>query len=163
MSLQTTLLALATAGSLSLTALAPALATPLGQRPSVAVTDIGTPPQKIQDRGSNSREWSRDRRNYDRQRSHTYYNGHRGYAEPRSGYRERNGLWFPPAAFALGALITGAIQGAGPQPTQIIPGRALSNTHTRWCQGRYRSYSLQTNTFQPYNGPRRACVSPYWP
>ena len=34
------------------------------------------------------------------------------------------------------------------------------NTHTRWCYARYRSYRAYDNTFQPYYGPRRACVSP---
>ncbi|MEY9559469.1 BA14K family protein [Sinorhizobium fredii] len=36
------------------------------------------------------------------------------------------------------------------------------NAHTRWCYGRYRSYRAYDNTFQPYYGPRRACVSPYY-
>ncbi|MGV3652562.1 MAG: BA14K family protein, partial [Devosia sp.] len=26
---------------------------------------------------------------------------------------------------------------------------------------RYRSYRASDNTFQPYNGPRQQCVSPY--
>lgn len=39
--------------------------------------------------------------------------------------------------------------------------RALSVSHVRWCHDRYRSYRQSDNTFQPYNGPRKACVSPY--
>jgi hypothetical protein len=35
------------------------------------------------------------------------------------------------------------------------------NGHTSWCYARYRSYRAYDDTFQPYNGPRRACVSPY--
>lgn len=163
MSLQSALMALTTAGSLCLAALAPALAAPLGPNATIAATDTGGLLKKVEDRRRDFRDRPQDRRDYDRQRSHTYYNGHRGYDRPRTGYRERDGLWFPPAAFALGALITGAMQGAGSVPTQIIPGQALSTSHTRWCQGKYRSYSLRTNTFQPYNSPRRACVSPYWP
>lgn len=34
--------------------------------------------------------------------------------------------------------------------------------HTRWCYARYRSYRAYDNTFQPYYGPRQACVSPYY-
>ncbi|OCP01932.1 MULTISPECIES: BA14K family protein [unclassified Ensifer] len=34
--------------------------------------------------------------------------------------------------------------------------------HTRWCYARYRSYRVYDNTFQPYYGPRQACVSPYY-
>ncbi|MBN8934661.1 MAG: BA14K family protein, partial [Rhizobium pusense] len=33
--------------------------------------------------------------------------------------------------------------------------------HVNWCANRYRSYRAYDNTFQPYNGPRRQCVSPY--
>jgi hypothetical protein len=33
--------------------------------------------------------------------------------------------------------------------------------HERWCYARYRSYRAWDNTFQPYNGPRRQCYSPY--
>ncbi|TIP33596.1 MAG: BA14K family protein, partial [Mesorhizobium sp.] len=29
------------------------------------------------------------------------------------------------------------------------------------CHDRYRSYRAWDNTFQPYNGPRRQCISPY--
>ncbi|OAP38226.1 hypothetical protein AU381_21820 [Sinorhizobium glycinis] len=36
------------------------------------------------------------------------------------------------------------------------------NAHARWCYARYRSYRAYDNTFQPYYGPRRACVSPYY-
>lgn len=36
------------------------------------------------------------------------------------------------------------------------------NAHTRWCYARYRSYRAYDNTFQPYYGPRQACVSPHY-
>lgn len=36
------------------------------------------------------------------------------------------------------------------------------NAHLRWCYNRYRSYRAWDNTFQPYYGPRRRCVSPYY-
>ncbi|MFD2258907.1 BA14K family protein [Chelativorans composti] len=32
----------------------------------------------------------------------------------------------------------------------------------QWCAQRYRSYRAYDNTFQPYNGPRRPCRSPYF-
>lgn len=43
-------------------------------------------------------------------------------------------------------------------------GRAYygGDAHTRWCYARYRSYRAYDDTFQPYNGPRRVCVSPYY-
>jgi len=39
--------------------------------------------------------------------------------------------------------------------------RPAGNAHTRWCYNRYRSYRAYDNTYQPYNGPRRQCYSPY--
>ena len=39
--------------------------------------------------------------------------------------------------------------------------RALPGRHVAYCQGRYRSYDIGSNTFQPNHGPRRACLSPY--
>ncbi|WP_269929792.1 BA14K family protein [Aminobacter sp. HY435] len=47
------------------------------------------------------------------------------------------------------------------QPRRVYrPGR-LSSAHVQWCYDRYRSYRAWDNTFQPYNGPRRQCWSPY--
>lgn len=96
-------------------------------------------------------EAQRDR--FERRGDVVYWRGHRGFRAPRPGYREYNGWWFPSAAFALGAIIGGAIA----QP----PAAAPRNAHVEWCYARYRSYRASDNTFQPYNGPRRPCISPY--
>lgn len=85
-------------------------------------------------------------------RGHPYYRGHRGYRYYRRGYREYNGYWFPPAAFIAGAIIGGAL---------ASPPRSLGSAHVRWCERHYRSYDVRTDTFQPYHGPRRRCISPY--
>ncbi len=37
----------------------------------------------------------------------------------------------------------------------------LPVAHVRWCENRYRSYRASDNSFQPYHGPRQACISPY--
>ena len=39
--------------------------------------------------------------------------------------------------------------------------RGGGSTHVEWCYNRYRSYRAWDNTFQPYNGPRQQCYSPY--
>lgn len=39
--------------------------------------------------------------------------------------------------------------------------RSGRNAHINWCYNRYRSYRASDNTFQPYNGPRRQCYSPF--
>ena len=85
-----------------------------------------------------------------------YLRGHRGYRHHRPGYRQYNGWWFPPAAFIAGAIVGGAI--ANDPPVQYRP---RGNAHVQWCYDRYRSYRASDNTFQPYNGPRRQCRSPY--
>lgn len=92
-----------------------------------------------------------------------YYNGHRGYRERRPGYRYHQGWWFPPAAFIAGAIIGGAIANQPPPVRVAPPVRAMPRhqAHVEWCYARYRSYRDWDNTFQPYNGPRRQCVSPY--
>lgn len=88
-----------------------------------------------------------------------YYNGHRGYRNQRRGYREYNGYWFPPAAFALGAIIGGALNNNNSY--NVRPGY-LNPSHVRWCDAKYRSYRARDNSFQPYYGPRRECRSPYY-
>jgi len=53
----------------------------------------------------------------------------------------------------------------GPPPRHYAPPprrvHRLPASHVRWCHNRYRSYRASDNTFQPYNGPRRQCRSPY--
>ncbi|MBN8931154.1 MAG: BA14K family protein [Rhizobium pusense] len=91
-----------------------------------------------------------------------YYNGHRGYRDRRPGYRYHEGYWFPLAAFAAGAVIGGAV--AAPRYVKPVPAPAAGNLNPRhydWCATRYRSYDSYSNTFQPYNGPRQQCLSPY--
>lgn len=92
-----------------------------------------------------------------RRRSPYYYRGYRGYDHRRSGYRYHNGYWFPLAAFAAGAIIGGAIVSSPPPRAGGINPR-----HYQWCANRYRSYDSYSNTFQPYNGPRQRCYSPYY-
>ncbi|RKE85880.1 BA14K family protein [Rhizobium sp. AG855] len=96
---------------------------------------------------------------YNRYESSRYWNGHRGYRERRSGYRYHNGYWYPLAAFAAGAIIGGAIAN---QPRAVPRAGNINPQHYQWCQNRYRSYDSYSNTFQPYNGPRQQCLSPYY-
>lgn len=110
------------------------------------------------DRGDWDRGWDR-RARWDRgwRGGRPYYRGYRGYRYYRPGYRRYNDFWFPGAAFATGAIIGGII--ANSQPTYRYSGGG--SAHERWCYNRYRSYRAWDNTFQPYNGPRRQCYSPY--
>ncbi|WP_289035969.1 BA14K family protein [uncultured Roseibium sp.] len=40
--------------------------------------------------------------------------------------------------------------------------RGLPRAHYDWCVRKYRSYRPADNTFQPYQGRRRPCRSPFW-
>lgn len=84
-----------------------------------------------------------------------YYNGYRGIVVARPGYRYYRGYWFPPAAFAAGVVVGGAVAHTAPSA------RRLTAAHIQWCFDRYRSYRAYDNTFQPYHGPREQCWSPY--
>ena len=114
------------------------------------------------DRGNMRGEWGR---RYYHQR---YYGGHRGGYYGRGGYYRGNGYYGRRyyhdgydnnAGLIIGGLAAGAIIGGiiASQPRDYGgPG-----SHTSWCYSRYRSYRAYDNTFQPYNGPRRQCYSPY--
>lgn len=91
---------------------------------------------------------------FERRGGDRFYRGHRGSREYRRGYRRGDdGWWYPLAAFGLGA----AIGSMAAQPRATPSGSA----HVDWCYSRYRSYRASDNTFQPTNGPRRQCNSPY--
>ncbi len=83
--------------------------------------------------------------------------GHRGGHR----HRHRHGHGYGPAL--IGGLIIGGIIA-----DQAYRGRyydnyiSTRNAHLDWCYNRYRSYRDRDNTFQPYNGPRRQCISPYY-
>lgn len=108
----------------------------------------------------NNVQFRRDRyERYNRYEARRYWRGHRGYRERRAGHRYHNGYWYPLAAFAAGAIIGGAIAN---QPRAVPRAGNINPQHYQWCQNRYRSYDSYSNTFQPYNGPRQQCLSPYY-
>jgi hypothetical protein len=96
--------------------------------------------------------WHGDHRGFYRHGGYGWYNGHRGYRYHRHGYRYYNGWWFPATAFLGAAIIGNALA-----PHPVYRGGSY---HVRWCYNHYRSYRASDNTYQPYSGPRRQCVSP---
>lgn len=112
-------------------------------------------------------DW-RQRRGYSHRRSHADhlrgtprgyrhhyrgYRGHRGYSGHY--YRRHNDFAGPAAGFVAGALIGSLVTNSVPRYS------GGGSSHVQWCYNRFRSYRASDNTFQPYNGPRRQCNSPY--
>lgn len=140
------------------------LAASMAATPSTAAPWLLVPPSQPADAVAGMLRLASDRddrdRNgrFDRRGDHYYFNGHRGFRHYRPGYRYHNGFWFPAAAFIAGAIIGGALA----SPRGVYRQRyELHPAHVEWCHARYRSYRAWDDTFQPYNGPRRRCRSPY--
>jgi hypothetical protein len=158
--LSTSLAAIGLGAIMTFTSMVPVSAQPLPMpKPQV---EAGTDIVQVRERGrriirERHHNWRRDRgwRNHREWRGDRGWRGHRGYSHYRHGYRRHSdGLWYPLAAFGAGAIIGGAI--AAPS-VRVRTGSA----HRNWCRSEYRSYRSYDNTFQPYNGPRRQCISPY--
>lgn len=99
--------------------------------------------------GGNWEENDWKRRHLRRNQWRNWDNG--GY---RRHYRPRSGIYFN---FDLTPRHI--------EPRYVYPRRVYRSTggsaHVNWCYNRYRSYRAWDNTFQPYNGPRQQCWSPY--
>lgn len=62
----------------------------------------------------------------------------------------------------VGGVIAGAAIANATRPREVIvQPQGNANAHVNWCFSRYRSYRTVDNTFQPYHGPRKQCISPY--
>ena len=143
--------------SFCLAAIAPASAAPM-TLPKPAVEMAGSSNLVVQvESDKHGKMYRKNKRGFYRHNNRAYYNGHRGFRNKRAGYRRYNGLWFPPAAFALGVIIGGAHN----NNSRIRPGYT-NPQHVHWCSNKYRSYRPRDNSFQPYHGPRRECRSPYY-
>ncbi len=95
---------------------------------------------------------------YRRDTRRGHWNGNQGYRERRDGYRRHNdGYWYPLVAFGAGAIIGGALTN-GTRREQVVE---IDDQSANWCANRYRSYRAYDNTYQPNNGPRQQCRSPY--
>ena len=128
------------------------LATALGAAsPAMAMPRLSQPAQVETQKAEQVRHWKRRYWRHDR----------------------RGDRWRHVAPGIAGIIIGGAIANAVrprvyyPAPRVYVAPRpvyrGLPAAHLRWCDRRYRSYRATDNTFQPYHGPRRACVSPYLP
>ncbi|MFC5991062.1 BA14K family protein [Limoniibacter endophyticus] len=92
------------------------------------------------------RRWRDDRRHWRGDRH--WRRHHRPYRPHYRHYGPRSGIY---------------LEFGRPAPRYYAPRRVYrgGSAHVNWCANRYRSYRAYDNTFQPYNGPRRQCISPY--
>lgn len=95
-------------------------------------------------------------------RGQTRFRSPDDYRLPETGYRQPDAYIdldvgqaryaTPPAAAPRAIDGNPAISGTGPENPK---------PHVDWCLNRYRSYRAADDTFQPFQGPRRRCNSPF--
>ncbi|MDO9415714.1 BA14K family protein [Pararhizobium sp.] len=137
-----------------------------GERVAVATPIVNV--QLLQDyEGGNLNRYHRENRRIyvpRRHRNGGYYEGRRYRDYSDRGYRHRrnNGAAII-GGLAAGALLGGIIANEN-RPVyreRRVYRERVGNRHVNWCYNRYRSYRAYDNSFQPNNGSRRACYSPY--
>jgi BA14K-like protein len=108
-----------------------------------------------------SRYWKyRHNNNWNR---HGNWNHHNNWHHGGHNYRGHGNDWWWPGVAGVGIGLGLGLLNNAPYYSQpvyrVAPG--ASSAHVAWCERRYRSYRVYDNTYQPYHGPRRECISPY--
>ncbi|MCV0397008.1 MAG: BA14K family protein [Rhizobiaceae bacterium] len=100
------------------------------------------------------------RRHYDDARRHYHWREHGRRHWHRPAYRHyRRHYPRPYVEFHFGT--PHYVRPRYARPSYVRPAMRFSPAHYRWCEARYRSYRTWDNSWQPYHGPRRQCISPY--
>jgi hypothetical protein len=83
-------------------------------------------------------------------------------------YAYHNNVGHFAAGLGVGFLFGRALRPpvyAAPPPVYVAPapvyGGGFPPEHYNWCFRNYRSYWQPSNSYQPYQGPRRICRSPW--
>ncbi|MER8576132.1 BA14K family protein [Mesorhizobium sp. M1338] len=162
---------------------APSAAGPIMQPTLSIPTSTAAPtvtPIRDEWAGGNDRQFYGDNwrwRRHDGRRYWNHDNWRRGNWDGGNDWRWRHGRhhyrggrYYDDGAAALLGLGLGLSLGSmynnynyydRPAPRRYYRAGRLSSAHVQWCYNRYRSYRAWDNTFQPYNGPRQQCWSPY--
>lgn len=143
---------------------APAEAMPIGMPNLPVHEDITTVQSRGRDAGvRGSSRTVRSSRGPSRGVSHRHVRGParghvRGHSRHHHRYyrHSRNNSGAVAAGLIGGMLIGGMAASAVAQQNQS----AWSN-HVNWCSQRFRSFRVSDNSWQPNNGPRRQCISPF--
>ncbi len=96
-------------------------------------------------------------------------NGFKGYHNYRRGYvKYRDNWWYPEVAFvALSHLNTkqAPLKAVSGVKNKFLISSLEKNEpwilkqHIESCRARYRSYNKDDNSYQPFHGPRKPCLS----
>lgn len=81
----------------------------------------------------------------------------------RHGHRRNDNLVPLIGGLAAGAIILG-IEADRARERERRREREIyydDDDHIAWCLDRYRSYDIRSDSYQPFEGPRRRCISPY--
>jgi hypothetical protein len=65
------------------------------------------------------------------------------------------------ASAPVDAIKTASVQSAASEDPGRPASEQLPTAHVEWCANKYRSYRPEDNSYTPYSGGRRPCVSPY--
>lgn len=94
------------------------------------------------------------------------WNGFKGYRHYRNGYRKHtDGWWYPEVAFqpnAKAGVTNESVQAIPPKQKDSEEKPWQIKSHVDYCLAKYKTYSASDNTYQPFEGARKACVSPYY-
>lgn len=99
------------------------------------------------------------RHGFDRRGHRNYYGG----PAPRQRSRSGPDLGSAIVGAIVGGIIVNQLHSGQQQRAPSHSGNYLTHNHIDWCHNRWRSYRVTDNSYQPYNGSRRICISPYGP
>jgi hypothetical protein len=106
--------------------------------------------ENVQYRGQRYYHPRRHASRYHYPRHHRFHHRHRDRGASVAGI----------AGLAAGAILGQALT-APRAHTQTFAYAGVPQAHVQWCQQRYRSYDITTDSFLSYDGNRYRCNSPY--
>ena len=151
---------------ISLPSMASTMAAPIHIPSPQNIIDTSNPVVEVRRRGGISRGRGARRGGFSRGRGgFSRGRGARrgGFSRGRGGFSgfNRGGIYYRGGGhyrsnnvvpYIVGGIIVGGV---------AYQSQAHYSQHVAWCDEKYRSYNVRTDSFQPYNGPRRRCNSPY--
>lgn len=102
-------------------------------------------------------------------------NGFKGYHHYRRGYvKYKDNWWYPEAAFVTSSHLStkgASLKVVSDAKRVFLTASSESSEkkepwmlkqHIESCRARYRSYNQNDNSFQPFQGPRKQCLSRFF-